>query len=194
MEKFYLSLVLLFVSLVTLSLVILFYSHASTFIVPNLPPGRIGYPVIGESLAYISSGQKGHPETFIFERITKTSSSVFKTLLFLQPTIIFCGPECNKFLFSNENKLLKAWWPETVNMVFPSSLDSNSNSESMKMRRMLPQFLGAKILQCYVGVMDTIAQTHFASHWENKSQVTVSPLAKRFFFIPNHDFFKSISL
>jgi cytochrome P450 family 26 subfamily A len=55
----------------------------------------------------------------------------------------------------------------------------DSKEESIKTRKLLPQFLKPEALQRYVGIMDTIAQRHFSSLWENKYQVTVYPLAKR---------------
>lgn len=177
MEQFYLFLMLLFLS--TLSLFILFFRHACLMMSPNLPPGKIGYPVIGESFAFLSSGWKGKPESFILERMTQYSSRVFKTSLFGEPMVMFCGSACNKFLFSNEGKLVRTWWPESVNKIFPTSLQTSATEESKKMRHMLPQFLNAKALQRYVGIMDSVAQRHFASEWENNSHVTVFPLTKR---------------
>ncbi|KAI9124638.1 hypothetical protein K1719_004560 [Acacia pycnantha] len=182
MEHFYLTLLLLFVSFVTLSLFFLFYKHWSMFTASNLPPGKVGYPVIGESLEFLSSGWKGHPEKFIFDRMHKFSSLIFKTCILGEPAAVFCGPQCNKFLFSNENKLVTAWWPDSVNKLFPSSLQTSSKEEAKKMRKLLPQFLKPEALHRYIGIMDGLAQRHFASGWENKKEVTVFPLAKRYTF------------
>lgn len=178
-QYFYLSLLLLFVSLVTLSLFILFYKHRSQFTIPNLPPGTTGYPVIGESLEFLATGWRGHPEKFIFDRMIKYSSHLFKTSILGEPAVIFCGAASNKFLFSNENKLVSAWWPSSVNRIFPSTLQSDSKEESRKMRKLLPQFLKSEALRRYVGIMDAIAQRHFDSLWNNHTELTVYPLAKR---------------
>lgn len=182
---FYLSLLLLFVSLVSLSLFFLFYKQHKVPLL-NLPPGEMGYPVIGESLQFLSTGRKGHPEKFIFDRMIKYSSELFKTSILGQPTVVFCGASCNKFLFSNENKLVTAWWPDSVNKVFPTTLLTNSKEESKRMRKLLPQFLKPEALQRYVGIMDTKAQSHFASLWENNTQVIVYPLAKRSIIFINY--------
>jgi cytochrome P450 len=179
MEHFYLSLLLLFVSFVSLSLFTLFYKHRSNFTGPNLPPGKTGYPMIGESLEFLSTGWKGHPEKFIFDRMTKFSSEIFKTSLLGQPAAVFCGAACNKFLFSNENKLVTAWWPDSVNKIFPTSNQTSSKEEAKKMRKLLPQFLKPEALQKYISIMDTITQRHFTSGWEDHKEVIVFPLAKR---------------
>ncbi|KAK4414914.1 Beta-amyrin 28-monooxygenase [Sesamum alatum] len=181
MELFYVSLLSLFILVVSLSLHFLFYKNKSGAGGP-LPPGRTGWPVLGESLEFLSTGWKGHPEKFIFDRIAKYSSSVFRTHLLGEKAVVFCGASGNKFLFSNENKLVQAWWPSSVDKVFPSSTQTSSKEEAIKMRKMLPNFLKPEALQRYVGIMDHIAGRHFADGWENKDEIVVFPLAKNYTF------------
>ncbi|KAL6560104.1 hypothetical protein OROHE_006342 [Orobanche hederae] len=183
MESFYVSLLSLFVFLVSLSLHFLFYKNKSAPAAGPLPPGKTGWPVVGESLEFLSTGWKGHPEKFISDRIARYSSHVFKTHLLGEKAAVFCGASGNKFLFSNENKLVQAWWPSSVDKVFPSSsAESSSKEEAIKMRKMLPNFLKPEALQRYVGVMDRIARRHFSEGWENKEDVVVFPLAKNYTF------------
>nr|XP_016484208.1 PREDICTED: beta-amyrin 28-oxidase-like [Nicotiana tabacum] len=182
MEVFYLYLFCLFTLFMSLALYFIFYKRNSSSLIGTLPPGKTGWPFIGESFEFLSTGWKGHPEKFIFDRMSKYSSSVFKTHLLGEKAAVFCGPTCNKFLFSNENKLVQAWWPDSVNKVFPSSTQTSSKEEAIKMRKMLPNFFKPEALQRYVGIMDHITQRHFASSWENKSQIEVFPLAKRYTF------------
>ncbi|XP_059283420.1 beta-amyrin 28-monooxygenase [Lycium ferocissimum] len=181
MELFYVSLLCLFVLLVSLSFLFLFNNKNKSTLSCPLPPGKSGWPVIGESLEFLSNGWKGHPEKFIFNRISKYSSNVFKTHLFGEKVAAFCGASGNKFLFSNENKLVQAWWPSSVDKVFPSSTQTSSKEEAIKMRKMLPNFLKPEALQRYIGIMDHIALRHFES-WENQEEVLVFPLAKRYTF------------
>ncbi|XP_057980513.1 beta-amyrin 28-monooxygenase-like [Malania oleifera] len=184
MDIFYLSLLLLSVLLV--SLFFLFYDNknksSSSSSSSPLPRGRSGWPFIGETLEFLSTGKKGHPEKFIFDRMAKFSTDVFRTSLLGEPAAVFCGSAGNKFLFSNENRLVTPWWPSSVNKIFPTSLQSSSNEESKKMRKMLPNFLKPEALQRYIPIMDDIAARHFQSGWEGKSEVEVFPLAKRFTF------------
>ncbi|KAK2969226.1 hypothetical protein RJ640_003460, partial [Escallonia rubra] len=86
---------------------------------PILPPGRTGWPVIGETLDYFSKFQNGVSEKFVVERSNKYSSKVFKTSLIGQPMAFLCGPEGNKFLFSNEKKLVRVWYPISLQKIFP---------------------------------------------------------------------------
>ncbi|KAL3745794.1 hypothetical protein ACJRO7_014844 [Eucalyptus globulus] len=182
MDHFYLSLLLLFVSFITLFLFYITYKHIAHFTGANLPPGKTGLPFIGETLEFLSSGWKGHPEKFIFDRIARYSSEVFKTSILAEPTAVLCGAAGNKFLFSNENKLVTAWWPDSINKVFPSSTQTSSKEEAKKMRKMLPNFMKPEALQRYIGIMDHIAQRHFAMGWEGRDEIIVFPLAKRYTF------------
>lgn len=147
------------------------------------PPGRWGWPVIGESLEFLSNGWKGEPEKFIFSRMSKHSSTVFKTYLLGEATVVMCGSDSNKFLFSNENKLVQTWWPSSVDKLFPfSKSQTSSNEEAIKMRKMLPTFLKPEALRQYVGIMDHITENHFISEWENMDVVHVFPLTRKLTF------------
>ncbi|CAH2050352.1 unnamed protein product [Thlaspi arvense] len=114
--------------------------------------------------------------------MAKFSPRAFKTSLFGAPTIVMCSAPGNKFLFSNENKLVTAWWPASINKIFPSSTQTSSNEEMKKMRKLLPQFLRAEALHRYIGIMDSIAQRHFESDWENQKEIVAFPLSKMYTF------------
>ena len=78
--------------------------------------------------------------------------------------------------------VLQAWWPSSVDKIFPSSTQTSSKEEAIRLRKMLPNFLKPEALQRYIGIMDSVASRHFASDWENKDQVVVFPLTKRYTF------------
>ncbi|KAK3027813.1 hypothetical protein RJ639_041981 [Escallonia herrerae] len=132
----------------------------------SLPPGRTGWPVIGESLDYLSKIQSGTLENFVTDRMNKYSSKVFKTSLIGQPMAILCGPEGNKFLFSNEKKIVQVWFPGWSNKIFPKSHDVSNNEDFVNIRRMLPLFLKADSLQKYVGIMDLVMKQHLQTNWD----------------------------
>ncbi|KAE8735497.1 Beta-amyrin 28-oxidase [Hibiscus syriacus] len=185
MELFFLCGFTFFILFVTFSLLALFSSTRETngcCSNTRLPVGRTGLQFIGESLEFLSTGRNGHPQKFIYYRMAKYRSLVFKTSILGKPMAVFCGAAGNKFLFSNENKLVTAWWPDSVNKIFPSSMQTSSTEESKKMRKLLPNFLKPEALHRYVGMMDSIAQRHFETYWEGQSQVSMLPLAKNYTF------------
>lgn len=192
MELFFLSLLLL-LSLF-LSLFLRLFGDRIKLSVgrKNLPPGKFGWPVIGETLEFLSNGRKGTPEKFIRDRMAKYSPDIFRTSLLGEMTAVLCGASGNKFLFSNENKLVTSWWPRSVEKIFPTSLQTSTKEEAKKMRQLLPGFLKPEALQKYVGIMDSIARKHLETNWDSKIEVTVFPLAKRYTFLVACRLFLSI--
>ncbi|KAL9159050.1 hypothetical protein ABFS82_08G109300 [Erythranthe guttata] len=158
------------------------FSSAAAAATGPLPPGNTGWPLVGESLHFLWAGWKGHPEKFVLDRVAKYSSSVFRTHLVGEKAAVLSGASGNKFLFSNENKLVRAWFPSGIDKIFPSSTRSSSEEEGIKLRRMLHTFLKTEALRRYIGKMDRMAQKHFEEGWENKSEVVVLPLAKDYTF------------
>ncbi|KAI8534052.1 hypothetical protein RHMOL_Rhmol10G0058900 [Rhododendron molle] len=160
----------------------LFYKHKSSGNA-NLPPGKTGFPVIGETLEFLYAGWKGHSEKFISDRIAKYSSNVFKTSLFGSPSVVFCGVNGRQFLFSNENKLVRVWFPCSINKIFRQSTETFSTEEAINARKYIRTLIKPEGLQSHIGLMDTFAHCHFVTYWENKDMVLVFPLAKHCAFL-----------
>uniref|UniRef100_A0A1W7HBX4 Cytochrome P450 n=1 Tax=Scoparia dulcis TaxID=107240 RepID=A0A1W7HBX4_SCODU len=167
-------------------------SHNGSSTSTALPPGRSGWPVIGESLEFISTGWKGHPEKFVLDRMAKYSTQLFRTHLLGDPAAVFCGAAANKFLLSNENKLVRLWWPRSFDKVLFGPTQTSAEEEGIHLRKILPNFVKPESLQRYIGFMDEIAQKHFAENWEAKEQVVVLPLARQYTFAIGCKVFMSI--
>ncbi|KAL7102145.1 hypothetical protein ACP275_08G100500 [Erythranthe tilingii] len=193
MEVLYVSLISLIVSsfvFIFLQIGLLYKKKLGS--TAALPPGKTGWPMIGESLEFLSAGWKGQPEKFMFDRMSKYSSKAFLTNILGEKIVVFCGASGNKFLFSNEDKLVRLWFPTTFHKIFASSSLSSSSEESLKLRKMTPQFLKGEALKRYVGIMDHTANKHFEDGWEKKKQVVVSPLIKDYTFSVGCKIFLSI--
>lgn len=156
----------------------------------NLPPGSFGWPVLGETFLF------GNQENFISQRMKKHSSEIFKTNILGEKTAVICGPNGNRFVFLNEQKLFTAFRPRSIQKLFPSHHDhhsssssvSSSSSDSVKIAREAetqilrsPGFLKREALVKYVGEMDLITQRSLKIFWESKQEdekVRVFPFAK----------------
>ncbi|XP_047309649.1 beta-amyrin 28-monooxygenase-like [Impatiens glandulifera] len=180
MYFFHASLVVLLCLIIPIILVkVLTHWNAVTRGKSSLPPGTSGWPFVGQTLEFLAAGWSGHPEKFIFDNIKKYRSLIFRSHLAGSPAAVFCGAAANKFVFSNENKLVQLWWPKTITKLIPST---SNFEESLKLNRMLNNFLTPKTLEPYIGFLDIIAERHFASHWENREQVTAFPLITSYSF------------
>ncbi|KAK4484272.1 hypothetical protein RD792_011498 [Penstemon davidsonii] len=182
MELFYVCfLTTFFVLLVSVSLHFLIF-YKNKYSAPGLPPGNTGWPFVGETLEFLSTCWKGHSKMFIYDRIAKYSSHVFRTHLLGEQVAVFCGANANKFLLSNEHKLVQAWWPSSFNKIFPSSSHVKTGEGSTQLRKMLSEFIEPKALNGYLSTMDRIAQRNFAEGWENKQEIVTFPLVKKYTF------------
>ncbi|PIA50621.1 hypothetical protein AQUCO_01200076v1 [Aquilegia coerulea] len=142
----------------------------------------MGWPIIGESLRFYHCGLRGAPEKFIQDRMQKFSPKIFKTSLVAESVAVVCGPAGNKFVFTNENKLVRLWFPKTVDKIFPSSTHVSRHEETRIFRKLLPGFVNAEALQRYAGIIDSVAKHHLRTHWDNKKEVIVYPLVEKYTF------------
>lgn len=155
----------------------------------KLPPGRKGWPVIGETLEF------GNPEKFIKDRMSKYSPEVFQTCLMGENMAVMCGASGNKFLFSNEDKLVTSWWPSFMKKILysPSLFDKPSTEDNlMKPHSSLHQFLKPEALKHYVEIMDMLAHKHIDIYWASNKEVKVYPLSKKYSFFLSCRLFMNI--
>ncbi|KAI3688337.1 hypothetical protein L1987_82049 [Smallanthus sonchifolius] len=150
----------------------------------NLPPGSFGWPFIGETLEFVRSGRDGTPEKFVRERIERYGSPlVFKTSLLGHRMAVFCGPEGNKFLFGNENKLVASWWPDTMSMLLGKCLNTSRGDDATWLRKIMVACLGPDSLSSrYIVTMENITRRHIQNHWQGRKEVKVFETVKSYLF------------
>lgn len=133
----------------------------------NLPPGSYGWPVLGETVEFLRAGLDGTPEKFVRERMEKYKSQVFKTWIMGEPMAVLCGAAGNKFLFSNENKLVTVWWPSSVRNLLGPCLATSGGDEGRQMRRMVSCFVSPDAFtRLYIKTMDMVSQQHIKINWQ----------------------------
>ncbi|KAG6416881.1 hypothetical protein SASPL_124322 [Salvia splendens] len=150
---------------------------------PNLPPGSLGWPLVGESLEFLRASVDGEPEEFVRRRVKKYDSQVFKSSLMGENMVFMCGAAGNKFLFSNESKSVTVWWPGSVRKLLGPCLATSTGDEARLMRRMIALFLTPDAFsKLYIKTMEMVCQQHIKTHWEGKDEVKVFPTIKRYTF------------
>ncbi|KAA8538612.1 hypothetical protein F0562_028194 [Nyssa sinensis] len=107
---------------------------------------------------------------------------------------VFCGPAGNKFLFSNETKLLTSWWPQSMKkaLLFPSFVENSLKEVSALKRSFMHDILKPEALKHYIPVMDSMARQHLKAEWTPHKQVKISPLSKKYTFALACKLFMSI--
>ncbi|KAL6882603.1 hypothetical protein ACP4OV_011293 [Aristida adscensionis] len=83
----------------------------------TLPPGSMGFPLIGETLQFFAPNPTCDLSPFVKERI-KRYGSIFKTSIVGRPVVVSADPDMNYFVFQQEGKLFESWYPDTFTEIF----------------------------------------------------------------------------
>nr|ATG29898.1 CYP725A18 [Taxus chinensis] len=163
--------------IVGIILVFLFrYKHKSSL---KLPPGNLGFPLIGETIQFWGALRSETPQKFFDEKVKKFGR-VFKTSIIGHPTIVVCGPAGNRLILSNENKLVNVAWPNSImKLLGQDSLMGKTGEEHRIVRAALAGFLDPQALQNYMPKMSTEIQRHINENWKGKDEVKVLDLVRK---------------
>jgi len=158
----------------------------------TLPPGSFGWPLMGETYQFLFLKS----EHFIQERVKKYSSQIFHTNILGEPTVVLSGPAANKFVSTNETKLLKVWYMKTQRRFF-NIPDQKIHAPKQEPASSAPvKILGIlrpEGIARYMGnKVESTMHQHFTTHWEGKTEVKVCPLVKAFSLTLASQFFLGI--
>ncbi|KAL6208268.1 hypothetical protein ACLB2K_019219 [Fragaria x ananassa] len=158
----------------------------------NLPPGSFGWPIIGETFAFLRSDHN----KFVGDRMKKYSSKIFKTKILGEPTVVLCGTAGHKFVAANEEKLFVAWRPHSMQKLFRSSYQKAASTviprQSEKHVVTAPGFLKAEALVRYVGGMDSMVLDHLKKQWDGKQVVEAHRLTQQLVLSLSAKFFMGL--
>ncbi|KAG0607674.1 hypothetical protein M758_8G047100 [Ceratodon purpureus] len=162
-------------------------------VTPPVPPGSLGWPVLGETLELLSAKRANIADQFYKARVAKYGE-VFKTHLFLDPVVSVGGADGNKFLFSNENKLVQnSWPPSMIKILGKDTIINQVGERHRKLRRIFTSnFFNPEGIALYVSRMDAITRDHIAKHWEGKDSILGVPTVREFTYSVAADIFMSL--
>ena len=150
----------------------------------TLPPGSMGWPIIGETLSFIKD-----PQNFAQKRFEQYGD-VFKTYLFGQRVIYVKGAEANRFFLTS--KKVEATFPSSTKVLLGSSI-SNQLGETHKSRRqILAQCFKPRALEKYFQTMVKITESYFQK-WEKLSNLTWYPEIQNYTFDVAANFLLGVS-
>uniref|UniRef100_A0A1W7HBQ0 Cytochrome P450 n=1 Tax=Scoparia dulcis TaxID=107240 RepID=A0A1W7HBQ0_SCODU len=101
--------------LVCLSLIILnlFFSKRNKQNSLNLPPGNMGWPFLGETIAYLKPYAATTVGKYMEEHISRYGK-IYKSHLFGEPTIVSADAGLNRFILQNEGRLFECSYPRSI--------------------------------------------------------------------------------
>ncbi|GLJ25730.1 hypothetical protein SUGI_0492610 [Cryptomeria japonica] len=184
---------LLSTSLASLLLVLLILRSVYGGKGKNLPPGSLGFPLIGETLQFLSAYKSNKGKDWVKQRVERYGP-VFKTSLMGSPTVILTGQGGNRFLFHNDGHTIMNTQPKHLKRIFgENGIGMLSGEEHKRIRGAIMQFMKPEALQRFVGRLDSVVQRHFADFWEGKESITVMPLMNKLTFQVACDLFFSLN-
>nr|APU50918.1 cytochrome P450 90B1 [Fritillaria cirrhosa] len=79
----------------------------------KLPPGSMGWPVIGDTIPFRKEHKCISLGDYLEGRVQKYGK-IFRTHLFGHPTVVSTDAELNRFVFMNDEKLFEPFFPKSV--------------------------------------------------------------------------------
>ncbi|KAL6626916.1 hypothetical protein ACP70R_030642 [Stipagrostis hirtigluma subsp. patula] len=80
----------------------------------RLPPGSFGWPVVGETLDFVSCAYSSRPEAFVDKRRLLYGSAVFRSHLFGSATVVTADAEVSRFVLQSDARAFVPWYPRSL--------------------------------------------------------------------------------
>lgn len=148
------------------------HATAAATVGAKLPPGNLGYPWIGETFDFYRAQRRNKLyEGFVVPRAAK-HGAVFKTRLMGDATVVVIGADANRFLLSNEFKLVVSSWPSpAVQLMGADCIMQKNGGRHRWLRGTLATSLTGAVLESLVPRLSSAVAGHFDLHWRGKSVV-----------------------
>ncbi|WRX19158.1 Cytochrome P450 - like 10 [Theobroma cacao] len=78
----------------------------------KLPPGRRGWPLLGDSISWYNAVASSHPPLYVEEQV-KRFGKIFSCSLFGKWAVVSADPSFNRFVMLNEGKLFQSSYPKS---------------------------------------------------------------------------------
>ncbi|KAI6700773.1 hypothetical protein NL676_015097 [Syzygium grande] len=146
----------------------------------NLPRGSEGWPLLGETLAFLSPHRSNSLGSFLQDHCSRYGK-VFKSHLFGSPTIVSCDHELNTFILRNEESLFKASYPKPMHGILGKySLILVSGDLHKKLRSVAVNFVTASKSASEFHLCVERLSVSMLESWKGREQVAFCKEAKMF--------------
>ncbi|GLJ05290.1 hypothetical protein SUGI_0015460 [Cryptomeria japonica] len=148
----------------------------------KLPPGNMGWPLIGETFYFM----KPHPSTStgtFLQKNCKLYGKIFSSHVFGQPTIVSCDFDFNMYVLLNEDRLFQSSYPKSVNSILGefSMLIAVGDAHKRMRSLALNMINTAKKSTGFLNDIEWHALYVF-DHWNHQQDIVFSKEAKKFTF------------
>ncbi|KAF5176868.1 Cytochrome p450 [Thalictrum thalictroides] len=157
-----------------------------------LPPGTMGWPLIGETFELQRFSIAGKPYEFHKKRVRKYNTDIFKTCIIGEKSIILWGLAGNKLIFTSEKTLMLTWWHDTLKKLFGTSFFTAPYDEAVRTRKIVTAFLQQEVMHQLVERFDKTCRKCMQRDWIGNNKVLAFSLIKKYAFSIACDMFTSV--
>ncbi|KAK3151171.1 hypothetical protein QOZ80_3AG0242620 [Eleusine coracana subsp. coracana] len=122
----------------------------------RLPPGEMGWPIVGAMWSFLWSFKSGKPDAFIGSFIHRFGrTGVYRAFMFSSPTILIANPEGCKRVLTDDDSFVEGWPKATVTLMGKHSFVNLSYEEHKRLRKLTAAPInGFDALSTYLGYID----------------------------------------
>nr|KYP54345.1 Cytochrome P450 90D2 [Cajanus cajan] len=177
---------IVFVSVFLLCTVILYRNRLSLMLKSKhrnqLPLGTLGWPLIGETIEFVSCAYSDRPESFMDKR-RSMYGKVFKSHIFGSPTIVSTDADVNKFILQSDAKVFVPSYPKSLTeLMGESSILLINGSLQRRIHGLIGAFFKSQQLKAQITRdMQKYVQESMAS-WREDSPVYIQDETKKIAF------------
>ncbi|XP_046362368.2 cytochrome P450 26B1-like [Haliotis rufescens] len=138
-----------------------------------LPPGSMGFPLVGETLSLITKGS----DYYLSRR--KQYGRVYKTHILGQPTIRIIGADNVRHILMGEHITVESSWPKSLKRLMGPGGLLNASPDSHRIRKKpLLKALAPAAIQGHVPRIQKLVRSHILD-WCNKGEEFGTDISKR---------------
>ncbi|KAG6516368.1 ent-kaurenoic acid oxidase 1-like [Zingiber officinale] len=138
----------------------------------HLPPGDMGWPFVGNMLAFLRAFKSSDPDDFVasFSR-RYGGTGIYKAFMFGTPTIMVTTPELCKQVLMDDDHFVPGWPKATNELVGKKSFLGISGEEHKRLRRLTSSTInGYETLSTYLPFIEKTT-TLTLERWASKGSI-----------------------
>ncbi|KAG6482381.1 hypothetical protein ZIOFF_059012 [Zingiber officinale] len=138
----------------------------------NIPPGDMGWPIVGETLMFMKPSLSTTVGDFMEQHMARFGK-IFVSNLFGRPIVVSAEPELNRFMFKNDTKMFEPGWPKSFSDIAGKSSISFLVGDALKhMRSNIVEFLSTeRIRNLFLQDMEYMA-SFVMSSWKDDTLIS----------------------
>ncbi|XP_042019332.1 cytochrome P450 87A3-like [Salvia splendens] len=147
----------------------------------TLPPGSMGWPLLGETLHFFASTTSLDIPPFIRQRMEKYGA-IFKTSLVGEGVIVSTDADLNYFIFQKEGVLFESWYPYTFTQIFGTNSLLNLHGSVFKyLKNMVLNLVGPESLMTMLPEVEATSN-RYLTMWSTQDTVDLKETTAQMIF------------